>query len=257
LLKAAAHAGVAAAQLALGEAFAKGEGMEQDWTLACKWYQLAADQGHAVAQCALAICLAEGFGVKRDVGKAFLYFEKAAAQGDARAQWKLGALYAAGIAGVPADTRQSTLLCKRAAQAGFAPAQATFGTLFARAGKHERAALWWEKAALQGDLEAQFNLANACLKGQGFAKDEARAWELMRAAAQAGLPPAQARLGMAYATGEGMVQDLIESAKWFILASDQGDKAALSNRKRAQTLLSAAQFAEASRRAQAMEIRRA
>jgi TPR repeat protein len=257
LLQAAAEAGVAQAQWALGEAYAHGDGVEQDWFLACKYYQQAADQGHAEALCALGICLSEGFGVKRDMARAFTCFEQAAAQGDPRAQWKLGALYAAGLPGVPADTKQATLLCKRAAQAGYAPAQATFGTLFAQAQKYERAALWWEKAALQGDLEAQYNLANACLKGQGVATDAARGWELMRAAAEAGLAPAQARLGMAYATGEGLVQDLIESAKWFILASDQGDKAALSNRKRAQTLLSAAQFTEATRRALAVELRHA
>jgi TPR repeat protein len=83
--------------------------------------------------------------------------------------------------------------------------------------------------------------------------DEVRAWALMLSAAQSGLPAAQARLGLAYATGEGMVQDLIESAKWFCLAADQGDKAALSNKKRAQNILSTAQFAEALRRANALK----
>lgn len=246
---AAAHGGVAAAQFALGERYAKGDGLEQDWYLACQWYQKAAEQGNPEAQCALAACFAEGFGVKRDVAKAFLYFEMAAAQGDAKAQWKLGDLYAAGLSGIPADTKQATLLCKRAAQAGFAPAQATLGSLFARADKFERAVFWWEKAAEQGDLEAQFNLANACLKGVGCKKDAAKAWELILSGARSGLPAAQARLGLAYATGEGMVQDLIESAKWFCLAADQGDKSALSNKKRAQNILSSAQFAEASRRA--------
>jgi TPR repeat protein len=253
LLWAAAQGGVAPAQFALGERYARGEGLEQDWYQACQWYQKAAEQEYAPAQCALAACFAEGFGVKRDVAKAFLYFEKAAAQDDAKAQWKLGELYAAGIPGVAADTKQATQLCKRAAQAGFAPAQATFGTLFARAEKHERAVFWWEKAAEQGDLEAQFNLAHACLKGVGIQKNEARAWDLMLSAAQSGLPAAQGKLGLAYATGEGMVQDLIESAKWFCLAAAQGDKSALSNKKRAQNILSPAQFAEATRRASAVQ----
>lgn len=253
LLWSAAHGGIAAAQVALGGRFARGEGLAQDWYLACQWYQKAAEQGNAEAQCALGICFSEGFGVKRDLAKAFVYFEMAAIQEDAKAQWNLGELYAQGLPGVAADTKQATLLCKRAAQAGFAPAQATLGTLFARAEKHERAVFWWEKAAEQGDLEAKFNLANACLKGVGAAKNDARAWDLIMSAAQSGLPAAQARLGLAYATGEGMVQDLIESAKWFCLAADLGDKSARTNKKRSQDVLSHAQFAEAVRRAKVLQ----
>lgn len=249
LLLAAAHAGLPAAQFAVAERYAKGEGVDQDWFEACRWYQMAAEQGHAQAQCALGVCFLEGFGARRNSAKAFVWFEKAAAQDNPQAQWSLGEMYATGIPGVAQDIKQAAVLCKRAAQAGFAPAQATWGTLFARADKHEQAALWWERAAAQGDLEAQFNLATAFLKGQGVARDDARAWELLLSAAQAGLAAAQARLGLAYATGEGMVQDLIESAKWLMLAAGQGDKAARQNQARAKSLLSASQWAEASRRA--------
>ena len=246
---AAAHSGIAQAQYLMGERSAKGNGIQQDWTQACKWYQLSAEQEHADAQCSLATCYLAGLGVERDMALAFCWFEKAAHQGNARAQWNLGQLLAVGIPSVPPDSKQAMLLCKHAATAGFVPAQATLGTLFARAKKYDRAVDWWTKAAIQNDQEAQYNLANAYRKGLGVKIDETTALEWLLAAAEGGLAAAQARVGLAYATGDGAALDPIESAKWFILAALRGDVAALSNKQRSKEILSPAQWAEAERRA--------
>jgi TPR repeat protein len=52
--------------------------------------------------------------------------------------------------------------------------------------------------------------------------------ELFRQAAEAGLPAAQTRLGMAYQWGRGVAQDYEVAAHWYRLAANQGDpKAAL------------------------------
>ena len=246
---AAAHSGIAQAQYVMGERSATGDGIQQDQGQACKWYQLAAEQEHADAQCALAMCYSAGLGVELDTAMAFYWFERAAEKGNARAQWNLGQLLAVGIPSVPQDSKQAMLLCKRAANAGFVPAQATLGTLFARAKKYDRAVDWWTKAANRNDQEAQYNLANAYLKGLGVKKDAAVALEWLLAAAMGGLAAAQARAGLAYATGDGAVLDPIESAKWFILAAERGDSSALANKKRSKEILSPAQWTEAERRA--------
>ena len=249
LVLSAAHGGVASAQFDMGERSAGGIGFPQDWYQACQWYQLAAEQEIADAQCALASCYAQGRGIKKDLSKSFLWYEKAAAQGNARAQWNLGELYAVGVPGVQPDAKQAMLMCKRAANAGFAPAQATLGTLFAKTGKQSRAVEWWTLAAEQGDFEAQFNLASAYISGQGVEKNEAKAFDLLMTSAKMGGAAAQARIGLAYATGVGAVLDLIEAARWFILAASNGDKAAAANMEKSKSILSPAQWAEANRRA--------
>lgn len=244
----AAAGGQAQAQRAMGDRYAHGDGVAQNWFEACRWYDLAAQQGDAVAQCALAACYASGQGVKKDMARAFIWFEKAAAQNLPQAQWNLGELYATGLDGVPADAKRATQLCKRAANAGFAPASATLGALFAHAKKHDRAIQWWTLAAEQGDLEALFNLGQAHRLGLGVAKDEAKAFEFMLKAAQGGVAAGQSRVGLAYATGEGAALDPIEACKWFELAALRGDKAAAANRERARKSLGSAQLAEVDRR---------
>lgn len=244
----AAAGGQAQAQCAMGDRYARGTGVAQNWFEACRWYDMAAQQGDVMAQCALATCYASGKGVKKDMAHAFIWFEKAAAQNLPQAQWNLGELYATGLPGVEADPKKATQLCKRAANAGFAPASATLGALFARAKKHERAVEWWTLAAEQGDLESLFNLGQAYRLGLGVAKDETKAFELLLQAAQGGVAAAQSRIGLAYATGEGAALDPIEACKWMELAAQRGDKAAVANRERARKALGSAQQAEVDRR---------
>jgi len=245
----AAKEGVAQAQFELGELYARGKGTAQDAMVAGQWFEKAARQGHAEAQYALAGCYAAGTGLPQNLQKACHWYEKAADAGDVRAQWRLGSLLATGGAGVERDAKLATVWCKLAAKAGFGPAQATLGTLFARAGKHDRAAEWWQQAAEQDDPEAMFNLAQSCLAGRGTPADAERGFLLLVRAADAALPEAQAALGLLYAQGTGVAMDQIEACKWFVLAAAQGHKTAEANRERAKSLLSPAQYAEASRRA--------
>jgi len=246
----AAAAGEAGAQFAMGERYRLGTGVAQNWIEACRWYQMAAEQDHALAQCTLAGCYTAGKGVKKDLAHAFAWYEKAAAQNLPQAQWNLGELYATGLPGVEADPKKATLLCKRAANAGFIPAQATLGALFSRANKHDRAVHWWSMAAEQGDLEALFNLGQSYRLGLGVEKDESKAFSLLLKASQGGLAAAQSRVGLAYATGQGAALDPIEAARWFELAALGGDTAAAANWERAKRTLSPAQLNEAERRSQ-------
>lgn len=246
--KAAEH-GHAHAQFVTGQRFASGDGVETSPDQAHEWFDRAARQGNADAQCALGAWYAEGQGRDPDFVLAQDWYERAAQQGHVKAQWLLGGLYATGAAGVPRDAKQAAQWCKKAAAAGFAPAQATLGTLFAQAKKMDRAVPWWAKAAVQGDPEAQFNLANAYRAGTGVKADYRTAFLLWTNAAAAGVPAAQTRLGLAYARGEGAALDNIEATKWFLVAQSAGDVAASANCRHAQSLLSPVQLAEARWRA--------
>ena len=95
-LQTKAARGDADAQYALGELYASGLGVSQDYTKAREWYEQAAAQGSAMAQVNLGALYLKGQGVPQDYGKARQWFEKAVAQEDARAQYNLGQLYHSG-----------------------------------------------------------------------------------------------------------------------------------------------------------------
>ena len=62
--------------------------MKQDLAAAVKWYRLAADAGHAVAQKKLGDLYASGKGVAQDFSEARKWYDKAAASGLAGAGLK-------------------------------------------------------------------------------------------------------------------------------------------------------------------------
>ena len=101
-LQTQATQGSADAQTALGEMYAQGRGVPQDYAKARQWFEKAAIQGHAEAQYNLGLLYAQGHSVPQDYVKARQWWEKAAAQGYARAQNNLGTLYTQGQ-GVPQD----------------------------------------------------------------------------------------------------------------------------------------------------------
>ena len=54
--------------------------------------------------------------------------------------------------------------------------------------------IWWEKAANQGHLDAQFSVGLMCSKGLGVAKDDAKAVEWWKKAANQGHAIAKTKL---------------------------------------------------------------
>ena len=148
------------------------------------------------------------------------------------------------------DLQQAFVWFHKAADVGFAPAQAALGMLYARMKDFEKAALWWRLAADRGDPEAQYNLGNAFSKGRGMAQDPALAFYWFSKAAEHGIVPAQSRLGLMYVTGDGVTADAVEAHKWFVIASAGGDKAAQANLVRSEARQPQAALAEAKRRAE-------
>ncbi|MBV5297492.1 MAG: sel1 repeat family protein [Rhodoferax sp.] len=245
----AAQLGVAEAQYLRGKYHEAGNAAEIDINQALHWYQLASQQGHAQAQSALGDLFLVGKGVAKDCQMALEWFQKAAEQGDPKARWNLSLLLISGGEGVNRDLRRAFVECQKAAEAGFVPAQATLGVLFARMKKFNKAVEWWAKAAVHGDPEAQYNLAQALSKGQGVVQDSVMSFQWFIQAAHQGVVPAQSRLGLMYAMGEGVALDPIEAHKWFIVASAGGDKSGKANRLRSESVLGVEQIEEAKRRA--------
>jgi uncharacterized protein len=80
--------------------------------------------------------------------------------------------------------------------------------------------------AAEGDREALYLLGALYLKGDvlyGIPKDNKRALELLRKAADLGQPRAQHAVGVHYEQGRLVKQDMAEAAKWYRKAADQGN----------------------------------
>ena len=99
------------------------------------------------------------------------------------------------------------------AEAGEPNAQRLLGVMY-RQGQGvtkdgERALYWTQQAVAQGNVAAQFNLANMYEAGDIVAKNFALAAKYYYAAASAGIPLAQYRLGAFYLEGLGGTTDAV------------------------------------------------
>jgi len=171
VVKAQAEKGAADAERTLGQLYAKGAGVNQDYTQAAKWYQLSAAQGNARAQVALGELYEAGQGVPHDEAQAANWYRRAAEQGLALAQYNLASLYAVGK-GVPLDNSQ--------------------------------ALKWYLQAANLCDSLAQYNVGMRYFEGHGTASDPVLAYKWLSLAsdqkvpdAQRALPSLQARMSSA------------------------------------------------------------
>jgi len=101
-----AKLGIAAAQFHLGQLYANGQGVPQDYVQARQWYEKAAIQGDASAQLNLGVLYENGSGVPKDYQLALFWFRRSANRGNAMTLTKLGRMYEHGN-GVPKDVVQA------------------------------------------------------------------------------------------------------------------------------------------------------
>jgi TPR repeat protein len=117
-----------------------------------------------------------------------------ATAGEAAAQVKVGEAYAAGSGG-SRDARQLAV-------------------------DYQQAAVWYRKAADQGNLAAEVHLGDLCRDGRGVARDMTQAVAWYRKAAELGDVGAQGKLGILYSVGMGIPRDDVEAYYWLCLAAD-------------------------------------
>jgi TPR repeat protein len=91
----------------------------------------------------------------------------------------------------------------------------------------DEAVKWLRMAADQGDAGAQNNLGVLYMEGDGVKQGFKEAAKLFRKAAEQGIPSAQANLGSCYAGGSGVEQSWEEAYFWWSLAFEEGEGAEL------------------------------
>ena len=241
--------GDAATQFIVGQAYADGNGVDQNFDLALKWYQRAADQGNADAENALGVMYRTGSGVDQSKEEALWWYRKAARQGHGLAMFNLGTAYYNGD-GVDVSDPAAYAWFTLARQAGVnSAAQAVtrldtelhpwqindglkmLAEMYAKGEEVKQddttSAGWYRKAAERGDKEAQVKLAAALMTGRGVPKDygEARKW--CDAAAKQRSPAGEVCLGYLYRAGLGVDKNPKEAVKHLSVATQWNNPLAM------------------------------
>jgi TPR repeat protein len=106
---------------------------------------------------------------------------------------------------------------------------------------------WYRIAADQNYVLAEDNLGICYAMGLGVAQDDVEALKWWRKAAEQNCGDAQLSLGVCYDLGRGVTQDYVQAYKWYNLAVAQGDTNAIGARRRIATLMTPDQIAEGQR----------
>ncbi|MFZ0303157.1 MAG: tetratricopeptide repeat protein [Terracidiphilus sp.] len=107
------------------------------------------------------------------------------------------------------------------ANAGDDAAEAQVGDSCSAGRDYKQAVAWYTKAANQGNITAELDLARLYRDGRGklFARDADQAAAWYRKAADQGDPRAQGALGMLYTLGQGVPRSDVEAYYWLDLAA--------------------------------------
>lgn len=116
-------------------------------------------------------------------------------------------------------------------QAWHAPSQYHLGVLYDRLEPGSaRAFAWYLKAARQGHVDAQHNVALALARGEGTRQDIRQALWWWRQAARQGSRDSSYNLGVIYALGaDGVHRNLHKAEQWWLQAARLGDAMAQYN----------------------------
>jgi TPR repeat protein len=87
---------------------------------------------------------------------------------------------------------------------------------------YTKAVEWYQKAAEQGHANAQNNLGNCYYYGNGVPQNYAKAVEWYQKAAEQGIAYAQFNLGNCYFNGDGVPQNYAKAVEWYQKAAEQG-----------------------------------
>jgi len=228
-----------------------------DYQTALRELSYAARQGDAKAEYLYATMLKDGLGLDApDVNASVVWYERAAEHGYPDAQLNLGFMLFHGM-GKPKDKEAGVYWYEKAAKAGLAAAQYNLGKVLwdgeIGTKKPDEAQLWFYKSAKQGMAEAQFALGVSLLDGDEDNVPQAVSW-FKRAAFQ-GEPRAYTKLAGLYTLGKGVSKDIVQAAKWAVLAEGAGDPMGKRLREKLNNEMTAQQISQAMAEAKAFRPR--
>lgn len=168
-----------------------------------------------------------------DPAKARDWFIKAATAGHAKAAAKAAAMFEQGRGGA-ADREQALKWHRMAAEGGIAESafKVARAKEFSGQGGKEDMLRLYEKAAAEGDSEANMRLGDLYFTGEAGRRDLAEAFKYYRNAAQLKNPKAYFKMGYCYERGHGTGQSNQDAVFWYQRGVDAGELNCIANMAR-------------------------
>ena len=202
-------------------------GFKGDKKQAFKWYLKAAENGLIDAYYYVGNAYKRGEGVQQDSQKALKWLELAAEFQMRDAAWELAKIYQEGLGNVPQNLEKAQAFYLLAKESGENVERSIQQLQSRLAVRDDFDALL--KRAKEGNLEAQKDLAMAYVRGDEIEQNYEEAFKWYKAAAEQGDADAQNSLYNRYAKGEGVEQNSEEAMKWLHRSADQGHELAYYN----------------------------
>ncbi|MFK7901579.1 MAG: tetratricopeptide repeat protein [Nitratireductor sp.] len=221
-----AKLGDPAAQTLIAEMYDKGLGVPRSLKESTAWYALAAENKDLEAQFSYAVKLLEGKYVKADKKRARALMKIAADGGHATAAFNFGQMIM-NERPTSSGFKQALPYFEKAANGRVADAYYSLAKLY-ESGRlngypeNKLAQEWMLKAARAGIDTAQVELSIWLANGKGGIKTPKVAFQWMQRAAMGGNVIAQSRLAKMYLEPFGVEQNIVEGAKWHIIARRAG-----------------------------------
>lgn len=203
-----------------------------DYPTAFRLFLAGAKRGEPEAQRKLGYFYMNGLGIEKNEEQGRFWIETAAEQGNAEAQHNLGAVYYNGL-GIPVDYELAFKWLGMAATNGIVDAQAKLGEMYANGtgttADDSKAGYWYGKASKGGHALASDKLLDLKSSGRLSDFEYREILTSLDAAANAGDPRAQSRLGAMYCNGLGVPKDAERCKVWLRKAAEGGDVSAQRN----------------------------
>ena len=221
----AAKLGNGEAAFMLGKAYYEGVGVSHSWEEAKKYFSDAVTHGNPDAMYQLAYMYHYGIGVELNRMKALELYTNAADLGDGKAMKMLGRTYLSGELGIIDSNRSSQYyeqssdtLCEQALENNNLQAQYELANSYMDgegvALDYQQAINWYQRTASNGYAHASNALGICYCRGMGVHLDLEKGYELQLKAAQDDCRIAQWNTAYNYLHGIGTKQDIKEGFNW-------------------------------------------
>lgn len=220
----AADSGSVMAMKNLAALYHGGNGVVRDGKVAADWYRRASDMGDVDSTCVLASMYRNGDGIPVDKRLAVELYCKAADSGDPDAQYDLAFMLDSGE-GVPVDHVTAREYFRKSADQGDTDACLCIGGILYEEGDYAGAENYFLKAAMKGEVKAQYNLGLLYIGGQLGFTDPVKASEWFSESAEQGFVLSHTMLG-SILLDSGKVADAVGH---FRTAAEQGEPTAMYN----------------------------
>ncbi|MBQ8357220.1 MAG: SEL1-like repeat protein [Clostridia bacterium] len=223
----AAEVGDAWMKCRLAEIYRGGHCDKKDEAAARKWYHAAADGGNTWSLVMLGDCYRDGIGGNKDEAEAFKWYKKAADAGEAWGQFHTANRLFEGL-GCEKNAAEGLRYMLLAGEQGneWAADQLRWRYQCGKdIEKNDAEAFKWAKKRMEikRDGWGLCVMGDYYANGWGTQKDEAKALELYRAAAELGYANAQYNVGDYYLHGKGgLPVDKLKAIEWLMKAAANG-----------------------------------